>query len=123
MGGALYYDVFSDEVAVDRKWHELLEATPPWDMIAGVDPAAAGRAISGLRYHFLANEETGLVHNLLQDTIALRSEEWRRGLIIGALAAPCRAHGRLGFGERRELVVLKVVVFVRSHVNSAPDRI
>lgn len=59
-GEHLYYDVFSDEVVLESKWHELLESTPPWDLLHRVDPGATERAISGLRYHFLADDPLSL---------------------------------------------------------------
>jgi hypothetical protein len=53
-GEHLYYDLYEDRVVAERKSHELLGSTPPWDLLWQVDPAATARAIAGLRYHFRA---------------------------------------------------------------------
>jgi len=53
-GEHLYYDLFQDRVAEERKSHELIEWTPPWDLLWEVDPKATARAIEGLQYHFCA---------------------------------------------------------------------
>jgi hypothetical protein len=50
-GEHLYYDFTRDAVAVERKSHELLEWTPPWDLLWETDPRAVAGAIAGLRYH------------------------------------------------------------------------
>jgi hypothetical protein len=50
-GEHLYYDFFRDAVAVERRHHELLEWTPPWDLLWEADPKATAAAIAGLRFH------------------------------------------------------------------------
>ncbi len=51
-GEHLYYNLFEDRVAVERKWHELLGWTPPWKELWEVNPEAVEAAISALRYHY-----------------------------------------------------------------------
>jgi hypothetical protein len=50
-GEHLYYDFFTDAVARERRHHELLEWTPPWDLLWEVDREAVAAAIAGLRFH------------------------------------------------------------------------
>lgn len=53
-GEHLYYDLYEDRVAEERKSHEYLEWTPPFDLIWEVNPDAVKREVEGLRYHFYA---------------------------------------------------------------------
>lgn len=55
-GEHLYYDFYQDRVVHERNYHELVEWTPPWEVLWEVDPAATTRAISALRYHFAADD-------------------------------------------------------------------
>lgn len=55
-GEHLYYDLFRDEVAAERKWHELLGWTPPWEELWEVNPDAVSRAIQALRFHYYADD-------------------------------------------------------------------
>jgi len=59
-GEHLYYDFFRDEVAAERHQHELLEWTPPWDLLWAVNPEAVQREIAGIRYHYYADDPTAL---------------------------------------------------------------
>lgn len=59
-GEHLYYDFFRDEVAAGRRWHELLEWTPPWPELWKANPDATARAIAALRYHFYADDPSSL---------------------------------------------------------------
>jgi hypothetical protein len=59
-GEHLYYDLFRDEVATDRKWHELLGWTPPWEDFWEVNPEAVRAAISALRYHYYEDKPGSL---------------------------------------------------------------
>ena len=59
-GEHLYYDFFRDEVAVERRSHELLEWTPPWPVLWDANPEAVSRAIAGIRYHFYADDPSSL---------------------------------------------------------------
>lgn len=60
-GEHLYYNFFSDEVtAAHRKEHELLEWTPPWELLWPVNPEAVKREIAGIRYHYYADDPTTL---------------------------------------------------------------
>lgn len=59
-GEHLYYDFFKDRVAAERRSHELIEWTPPWDLLWREDPAATAKAIAGLRYHYTANDPGSL---------------------------------------------------------------
>ena len=59
-GEHLYYDFFRDEVAAERRHHELLEWTPPWPLLWEVNPGAVERAIAGIRYHYFADDPAAL---------------------------------------------------------------
>jgi hypothetical protein len=59
-GEHLYYDFFRDEVARERRSHELLGWTPPWPLLWDSDPRAVERAIAGIRYHFYADDPASL---------------------------------------------------------------
>ncbi len=59
-GEHLYYHFFRDEVTAERKNHELLEWTPPWDLLWEADPEATRKEIAALRYHFYADDPTAL---------------------------------------------------------------
>ncbi len=59
-GKHLYYDFFRDEVAAERRSHELLEWTPPWPEMWAADSAATTKAIAALRYHFYADDPSSL---------------------------------------------------------------
>ena len=59
-GEHLYYDFYQDRVVVERKNHELLEWTPPWDLLWAVNPKAVEREIAGIRYHYFADDPTAL---------------------------------------------------------------
>jgi hypothetical protein len=61
-GEHLYYDFFRDAVAVERKNHELMEWSPPWDLLWAVNPKAVARAIDGLRYHHF-EDKPGSLYN------------------------------------------------------------
>lgn len=59
-GEHLYYDFFRDQVATERKWHELLEWTPPWRDLWEVNPQAVTAAIEALRYHYYDDDPAAL---------------------------------------------------------------
>lgn len=59
-GEHLYYHFFRDEVAAERKNHELLEWTPPWDLLWEASPEATRKEIAAIRYHFVADDPTAL---------------------------------------------------------------
>ncbi|MCX6625376.1 MAG: hypothetical protein NTY38_30815, partial [Acidobacteria bacterium] len=59
-GEHLYYDFYRDAVPAERKSHELLEWTPPWEVLWRVDPDAVKREISGIRYHYYADDPAAL---------------------------------------------------------------
>ncbi|MCW5979878.1 MAG: hypothetical protein KIT09_17490 [Bryobacteraceae bacterium] len=59
-GEHLYYDFYRDEVAAERRWHELLEWTPPWAELWEVNAAATSRAIQALRYHYESDDGAAL---------------------------------------------------------------
>ncbi len=59
-GEHLYYDFFRDEVAAERRSHELLEWTPPWPELWAADSAATTKAIAALRYHFYYDDPSSL---------------------------------------------------------------
>ena len=59
-GEHLYYDFYRDEVAAERKNHELLEWTPPWDLLWPVNAGAVEREIAGIRYHYYADDPMAL---------------------------------------------------------------
>jgi len=59
-GEHLYYDLYRDQPAAARKWHELLEFTPPWSELWEVNPDAVAAAISALRHHYYAGDPTAL---------------------------------------------------------------
>ena len=59
-GEHLYYDLYRDEVAAERKWHELLEWTPPWPELWEVNPGAVTAAIEALRFHYHADDPASL---------------------------------------------------------------
>jgi len=59
-GEHLYYDLFRDRVAAERRHHELLEWTPPWPELWEANPDAVARAIAGLRYHFYEDNPRAL---------------------------------------------------------------
>lgn len=71
-GEHTYYDLFADKGAVAPEyssrqygnlWHELLGATPPWEMLWAADPERTERAIRGLRYHFFAPDGGDFLFN------------------------------------------------------------
>jgi hypothetical protein len=71
-GEHTYYDVFRDEGSVYEKyrekqygglWHELLADTPPWERLWRLNPARTKRAITGLRYHFFAENSADFLFN------------------------------------------------------------
>lgn len=64
-GEHLYWDMFDDRVAIERRHHELVEWTPPWEELWGLDPEATLREIRGLKYHFKGEnpDEHGWVFN------------------------------------------------------------
>ncbi len=70
-GEHLYYDFFRDEVAIERRHHELLEWTPPWPLLWEVNPAAVERAIAGLRFHYYADDPAALYN---------RHADWARAV-------------------------------------------
>jgi hypothetical protein len=59
-GEHLYYDFYRDEVAAERRSHELLEWTPPWPELWEVNPEAVSRAIQALRFHYYADDPAQL---------------------------------------------------------------
>jgi hypothetical protein len=59
-GEHLYYNFFRDEVAAERKNHELLEWTPPWDLLWEANSEATRKEIAALRYHFYADDPSAL---------------------------------------------------------------
>jgi hypothetical protein len=59
-GEHLYYDLYEDQVAVDREWHELIGWTPPWKELWEVNPDAVHDAIAALRYHYYADDPAAL---------------------------------------------------------------
>lgn len=59
-GEHLYYDLYRDEVAAEREWHELLEWTPPWPELWEVNSGAVSRAIQALRRHYYADDAAAL---------------------------------------------------------------
>ena len=59
-GEHLYYHFFRDQVASERKSHELLEWTPPWDLLWDANPEATRKEIAAIRYHFSADDPTAL---------------------------------------------------------------
>lgn len=61
-GEHLYYDFTRDAVAAERKSHEFLEWSPPWDLLWEIDPPAVTAAIAGLRYHHY-RDEPGSLYN------------------------------------------------------------
>ncbi len=61
-GEHLYYSFERDAVAVERKNHELLEWTAPWDLLWAVNRQATARAIDGLRYHHF-EDRPGTLYN------------------------------------------------------------
>ncbi len=61
-GEHLYYDFFRDQVALERKNHELLEWSPPWDLLWAVNSKAVAAAIAGLRYHHF-EDKPGALYN------------------------------------------------------------
>ena len=61
-GEHLYYDFFRDGVAVERKNHELLEWSAPWDLLWAVNAKATARAIEGLKYHHF-EDRPGTLYN------------------------------------------------------------
>ncbi|HVX87174.1 MAG TPA: hypothetical protein VH253_20485 [Phycisphaerae bacterium] len=54
-GEHAYYDVFKDKVA-GPAIHELLEWTPPWELMWEVNPEGTSREITALKYHFCAED-------------------------------------------------------------------
>ena len=55
-GEHLYYQAYEDRV--ERRWHELLGWTPPWERLFEIDPRAAERAIAGIyQWHFFDQEK------------------------------------------------------------------
>ncbi|MBI4893410.1 MAG: hypothetical protein HY821_22505 [Acidobacteria bacterium] len=61
-GEHLYYSFERDAVAVERKNHELLEWTAPWDLLWAVNEKAVRGAIDGLRYHHF-EDKPGSLYN------------------------------------------------------------
>lgn len=61
-GEHLYYDFTRDAVAAERKHHEFLEWTPPWDLLWALDARAVASAIAGLRYHHF-EDRPGALYN------------------------------------------------------------
>lgn len=59
-GEHLYYHFFRDEVAAERKNHELLEWTPPWDLLWDASPEATRKEIAAIRYHFYGDDPSAL---------------------------------------------------------------
>ncbi|MFN7933610.1 MAG: hypothetical protein U0R19_09795 [Bryobacteraceae bacterium] len=59
-GEHLYYDFFQDKVAVERRSHELIEWTPPWDLLWRENAEATAKAIAGIRYHYFENNPQAL---------------------------------------------------------------
>jgi hypothetical protein len=59
-GEHLYYDFFRDKVAAERRSHELIEWTPPWDLLWRENPEATAKAIAGIRYHYNENNPLAL---------------------------------------------------------------
>lgn len=59
-GEHLYYDFYQDKVASDRRWHELIEWTPPWDLLWRENEQATAKAIAGIRYHYFENNPQAL---------------------------------------------------------------
>lgn len=59
-GEHVYYDLYRDRPATERKWHELLGWTPPWRELWEVDPAAVTGAIEALRYHYYRDDPSSL---------------------------------------------------------------
>ncbi len=59
-GEHLYYHFYRDEVAAERKNHELLEWTPPWDLLWDANPEATRKEIAAIRYHFVTDDPTAL---------------------------------------------------------------
>jgi hypothetical protein len=88
-GEHLYYDVFLDRVVSERSSHELLEWTPPWDLLWEVDPAAATRAMAGLRYHFRAEDPA------TQGWLFNRHAAWARPAYTNAGGQPWIKHSGL----------------------------
>ena len=54
-GEHLYYNVHEDRVG-GRAFHEMLEWTPPLDLLWEANPEATAREIAALKYHFLGEE-------------------------------------------------------------------
>jgi len=59
-GEHLYYHFFRDEVAAERKHHELLEWTPPGDLLWEANPDATRKEIAALRCHFYKDDPAAL---------------------------------------------------------------
>lgn len=59
-GEHLYYDFHRDQVAAERRSHELIEWTPPWDLLWRENPEATAKAIAGIRYHYNENNPEAL---------------------------------------------------------------
>lgn len=68
-GEHMYYELYGDIVHQDYgrsgRSHELVEYTPPWDLLYEVDPKATARAIEGIKYHFFGEDpaRTGWMFN------------------------------------------------------------
>ncbi|MCX7047633.1 MAG: hypothetical protein NTX50_19380 [Candidatus Sumerlaeota bacterium] len=68
-GEHMYYEVYGDVVHKEYgrtgASHELVEWTPPWDILWEVDPKSTARAIEGLKYHFYGADaaKTGWLYN------------------------------------------------------------
>lgn len=92
-GEHMYYEVHGDVVHKDYgragPSHELVEYTPPWDILWAVDPAATRRAIDGLKYHFFAEApaKTGWLFN--------RHANWNGGYNTPAKSMPWIKHAGL----------------------------
>lgn len=61
-GEHLYFDFARGAVAAERRSHELLEWTPPWDLLWAADARATGRAIEGLKWHHF-EDRPGTLYN------------------------------------------------------------
>jgi hypothetical protein len=59
-GEHLYYDFYKDKVAAERRSHELIEWTPPWDLLWRENPEATAKAVAGIRYHYYENNPLAL---------------------------------------------------------------
>ncbi|MEK7407958.1 MAG: hypothetical protein AAB225_23050, partial [Acidobacteriota bacterium] len=99
-GEHLYYDAFRDRVATERRWHELLGWTPPWERLWEMDARATERAIAGIYdWHFfdktkwLFNRHADYLGKQLPDPA--KSQPWIKhsGLYAQAFAVAYRKTG------------------------------